>query len=73
MATKSLKAQQSELSNTQRQLEILSNGIFKNGQLPTFKQKLKRARPTPNTTEKAIHSSNQYWLYVQPSLCTLSC
>ena len=41
MATKSLKAQQSELSNTQRQLEILSNGIFKNGQLPTFKQKLK--------------------------------
>ena len=41
MATKSLKAQKSELSNTQRQLEILSNGIFQNGKLPTFRQKLK--------------------------------
>ena len=38
MATKSLKAQKSELSNTQRQLEILSNGIFQNGKLPTFRQ-----------------------------------
>ena len=41
MATKSLKAKQSELSNTQRQLEILSNGIFQNGKLPTFREKLK--------------------------------
>ncbi len=40
MATKSLKAKQNELSNTQRQLEILSNGIFQNGKLPTFKEKL---------------------------------
>ncbi len=41
MATKSLKARQNELSNTQRQLDILSNGIFKDGSLPTFKEKLK--------------------------------
>ena len=40
MATKSLKARQNELSNTQRQLDILSNGIFKDGSLPTFKEKL---------------------------------
>ena len=52
MATKSLKAQQSELSNTQRQLEILSNGIFKNGQLPTFKQKLKEHALPPIQPKK---------------------
>ena len=52
MATKSLKAQQSELSNTQRQLEILSNGIFKNGQLPTFKQKLKEHTLPPIQPKK---------------------
>ncbi len=40
MATKSLKARQNELSDTQRQLEILSNGIFQDGTLPTFKEKL---------------------------------
>ncbi|MDC1029946.1 arsenosugar biosynthesis radical SAM protein ArsS [Flavobacteriaceae bacterium] len=52
MATKSLKAQQSELSNTKRQLEILSNGIFKNGQLPTFKQKLKEQALPPIQPKK---------------------
>lgn len=40
MAIKSLKARQNELSNTKRQLEILSNGIFIDGTLPTFKEKL---------------------------------
>ena len=40
MATKSLKARQNELSDIQRQLEILSNGIFQDGTLPTFKEKL---------------------------------
>ncbi|MGB1448529.1 MAG: arsenosugar biosynthesis radical SAM (seleno)protein ArsS [Flavobacteriaceae bacterium] len=44
MTTKSLKARQNELSNTQRQLDILSNGIFKDGSLPTFKEKLKSHR-----------------------------
>lgn len=40
MATKSLKARQNELSDTQRQLDILSKGIFQDGTLPTFKEKL---------------------------------
>ena len=40
MATKSLKARKNELSNTERQLEILSNGLFQDGTLPTFKEKL---------------------------------
>lgn len=40
MAIKSLKARQDTLSDTQRQLDILSNGIFQDGTLPTFKEKL---------------------------------
>ena len=41
MATKSLKASQNALSNTQRQLDILSNGLFQDGTLPTFEEKIK--------------------------------
>lgn len=41
MATKSLKARQNALSNTQRQLDILSNGLFQDGTLPTFEDKIK--------------------------------
>ncbi|MGB5387846.1 MAG: arsenosugar biosynthesis radical SAM (seleno)protein ArsS [Eudoraea sp.] len=40
MITKSLKKRESELANVKRQLEILSNGIFKSGELPTFKDKI---------------------------------
>ena len=38
---KSLLARNNDLANTQRQLEILSNGIFKDGELPTFAEKIK--------------------------------
>ena len=41
MATKSLKARQNALSNTQRQLDILSNGLFQDGTLPSFEEKIK--------------------------------
>ena len=40
-ATKSLQKRDSDLANSNRQLEILSNGIFKNGELPTFANKIK--------------------------------
>ncbi len=40
MAIKSLHKRESELANAHRQLEILGNGIFKNGELPTFKDKI---------------------------------
>jgi len=40
MATKSLHKRNDELANANRQLEILSNGIFQNGELPTFKSKI---------------------------------
>lgn len=47
MATKSLKKKGSDLANTNRQLEILSNGIFQNGELPTFKSKISESNQFP--------------------------
>ena len=47
MATKSLKKQNSELANTERQLEILSNGIFGNNELPKFATKIKESNQFP--------------------------
>ena len=40
MQLKSLKKRENELANAKRQLEILSNGIFQNEDLPTFRTKL---------------------------------
>ena len=40
MQTKSLKKQNKELADAQRQLEILSNGIFSDQELPTFAKKI---------------------------------
>ena len=37
MATKSLKAREKELANTNKQLEILSGPLFKSGELPFFR------------------------------------
>ena len=36
----SLKRQKKQLAKPKKQLELLANGIFKNGSLPTFKSKL---------------------------------
>ena len=47
MATKSLKARNNDIANTQRQLEILSNGIFADGELPTFAEKIKETNQFP--------------------------
>lgn len=49
---KSLKARNNDIANTQRQLEILSNGIFKNGELPTFAQKIKETNQFPLLPKK---------------------
>lgn len=40
MPTKSLKARKNELSYPEKQLEFLSNGIFSEGELPYFKDKI---------------------------------
>ncbi|WP_405292125.1 arsenosugar biosynthesis radical SAM (seleno)protein ArsS [Algibacter sp. Ld11] len=52
MATKSLKKRESDLANSNRQLDILSNGIFKNGELPTFKDKISETGQFPLKAKK---------------------
>jgi radical SAM/Cys-rich protein len=47
MATKSLKARNNDIANTARQMEILSSGIFANGELPTFAEKIKETNQFP--------------------------
>ncbi|CAM1351822.1 Radical SAM protein [Tenacibaculum crassostreae] len=49
---KSLQARNNDLANTQRQLEILSNGIFADGELPTFAKKLKETNQFPLRPKK---------------------
>lgn len=52
MATKSLHKRESELAQAQKQLDFLSNGIFKNGELPTFKEKIAETKQFPLSPKK---------------------
>ncbi len=52
MIKKSLQSRNNDLANTQRQLEILSNGIFTDGELPTFAKKLKETNQFPLRPKK---------------------
>lgn len=52
MVTKSLHKRNDELANSNRQLEILSNGIFKNGDLPKFKTKIAETNQFPLKAKK---------------------
>lgn len=45
--TQSLHKRHSDLAKANRQLEILSNGIFRDGELPTFAQKIKESGQFP--------------------------
>lgn len=47
MATKSLLARNKLIAKAEKQLEFLANGIFKNGELPTFNEKLKQVDAFP--------------------------
>lgn len=47
MITKSLHKRKSELANANRQLEILSNGIFQNDELPKFATKIAETNQFP--------------------------
>ena len=47
MATKSLLARQNDLSSPKKQLEILGNGLFQDGELPTFAEKLQEQGKFP--------------------------
>jgi radical SAM/Cys-rich protein len=48
----SLQKRDAELANAKRQVEILSNGIFANGELPTFAQKIKETNQLPLRPKK---------------------
>ncbi len=48
----SLQKRDAELANAKRQVEILSNGIFQNGELPTFAQKIKETNQLPLRPKK---------------------
>lgn len=52
MSKKSLLARNNDLANTERQLEILSNGIFADGELPTFANKIKESNQFPLRPKK---------------------
>ena len=52
MLLKSLKRRESELANSSRQLEILSNGIFNKGGLPTFKESTSLTNQFPLKSKK---------------------
>ena len=47
MFLKSLKKQKNELANSQRQLELLSNGVFETGELPKFSAQLASLKQFP--------------------------
>lgn len=52
MTLKSLHAKKSALSRTEKQLEILSTGIFEDGSLPTFSEKIKSSNQFPIRPKK---------------------
>ena len=49
---KSLKARNNDIANTSRQMEILSSGIFADGELPTFANKIKETNQFPLRPKK---------------------
>ncbi|OIQ23157.1 arsenosugar biosynthesis radical SAM (seleno)protein ArsS [Lacinutrix sp. MedPE-SW] len=52
LKTQSLQKRDSDLANSNRQLEILSNGIFGSGELPTFKTKIAETNQFPLKAKK---------------------
>ncbi|PTX44696.1 radical SAM/Cys-rich protein [Christiangramia gaetbulicola] len=52
MSIKSLKARKDDLSSPYNQLEFLGNGIFKKGELPTFKEKISETGNFPLKPKK---------------------
>ncbi len=52
MPTKSLQSRKNPLSNPQEQLKFLSNGIFGDGELPLFKEKIRESGNFPLKPKK---------------------
>ncbi|WP_299384387.1 arsenosugar biosynthesis radical SAM (seleno)protein ArsS [uncultured Lacinutrix sp.] len=52
LKTQSLQKRDSDLAQSNKQLDILSNGIFANGELPTFKDKISETSHFPLKAKK---------------------
>ncbi|WP_026754969.1 arsenosugar biosynthesis radical SAM (seleno)protein ArsS [Sediminibacter sp. Hel_I_10] len=52
LKTESLHKKGSDLAQSNKQLDILSNGIFKSGELPTFKDKISESNQFPLKAKK---------------------
>ena len=52
LKTQSLHKRENALAQSKRQLEILSNGIFQNGELPKFKDKIAETDQFPLKAKK---------------------
>ncbi len=52
MSVKSLKARKDDLSSPEKQLEILNNGLFEEGDLPRFRQKIAETGHKPFKPKK---------------------
>jgi len=52
MIKKSLKKRNDNLSNAKKQIEVLSTGIFQNGELPTFRHKIAETNSHPLQAKK---------------------
>ncbi|MBU2939154.1 arsenosugar biosynthesis radical SAM protein ArsS [Lacinutrix sp. C3R15] len=52
LKTQSLHKKDSDLAQAKKQLEILSNGIFKTGELPTFAKKIRETNLVPLRAKK---------------------
>lgn len=48
----SLRKRESELAHTEKQLEILSGGVFRNGELPTFREQIAKSNQFPLKPKK---------------------
>jgi radical SAM/Cys-rich protein len=48
----SLRKRESELAHTEKQLEILSSGVFRNGELPTFRDQISKSNQFPLKPKK---------------------
>ena len=65
MTLKSLKKRDSKLAKAKHQLKVLSNGIFLDGSLPTFADKIKASKKSP------LQSKNLEILQVNVAICVI--
>ena len=68
MATKSLKARHEALAESNTQLDILNGGLFADGELPFFKDKIAEIGHFPLTPKKLEDPTDQCRVYVQSGL-----